>query len=452
MILRSFRVFSKLRQSLPIFPDNLMALHAYTDPYSGPYSELDQFETSEISKNSPRGKILSKPPPAVTIDNNSPESAVTLALKSQALTRRENKKIPGALTEALKLKKAQSEMRWNSSEKNASQSFVKLRVLDVDRLDLNEVHGIFMHSLVRRLPAEKVVKLIGRLGQFRDKQSQASYEGLMTDSLGIFGKYLGPESAALFARCHATISVPFMLDYTRKFGRFSRQWLAGQIERGRNPRFFDFCRYPGGVRPVPPIIEKPAELWAWARLLPKCSAKKFLVQQLLFAKSHTNMLLPNSCIEENDEDDSSGALRIGDHRIAERLIQPIPQRTAILKKPTETDFGVNYSSADLQNIKVHSDDTSDALSIARNGIDESTDVEIVEEPPHWGASRRSFSFRGKLYRLNPGEGWTRVLRKLPDYSKERRSVALLKAKEKRVARGIQRRKQVKALKDRVMRM
>ena len=36
-------------------------------------------------------------------------------------------------------------------------------------------------------------------------------------------------------RGYATISVPFMLDYTRQYGHFSRAFLAEQVEKSLRP-------------------------------------------------------------------------------------------------------------------------------------------------------------------------------------------------------------------------
>ena len=50
-----------------------------------------------------------------------------------------------------------------------------------------------------------------------------------------------------------------MIDYTRKYGHFSRAFLAEQVEKSLRPGFFDFLRYDrhGGVRPLPLIVAKP---------------------------------------------------------------------------------------------------------------------------------------------------------------------------------------------------
>ena len=176
---------------------------------------------------------------------------------------------------------------------------VRVRVLDVDALALEELHKAFMYTLVRRRPAEICVRVASRLAVFRDKPGQQSYQNLLQDCGRLFGSLHGPELLALFARCicaststlfkfallfavspalilhlrsvaskrilkrgFSTISVPFMLDYTRKYGHFSRGFLAEQVEKSLRPGFFDFLRYErnGGVRPLPLLVAKPWSL------------------------------------------------------------------------------------------------------------------------------------------------------------------------------------------------
>lgn len=158
---------------------------------------------------------------------------------------------------------------------------VRIRVMDVDRFELDELHHYFMYTLVRRFPAEKCVKLASRIALFRDKQTQHSFESMSKDVAAIFGPIHGPELTALFSRCSSTIPVAFMLDYTRRFGKFSRKFIAMQVEKSFNPRLFDFVRYPSGVRPLPGIVTRPFALRSFAWLLPPCSAKRYLFQHLL---------------------------------------------------------------------------------------------------------------------------------------------------------------------------
>jgi hypothetical protein len=159
---------------------------------------------------------------------------------------------------------------------------VKVRVMDVDAFELTELHHYFMFSLVRRFPAEVCVKVASRIALFRDKNTQHSFESMSKDIASIFGPIYGPELTALFSRCYSTIPIAFMLDYTRRFGRFSRKFLAMQIDKNMNPRLFDPVRYPStGVRPLPGIVTRPFALRSFAWLLPPCSAKRYIFQHLI---------------------------------------------------------------------------------------------------------------------------------------------------------------------------
>jgi len=158
---------------------------------------------------------------------------------------------------------------------------VRVRIMDVDAFNLAELHNYFMYTMVRRFPAEECVKLAARIALFRDKNTQRSFECLSRDVVDVFGPVHGPELSALFSRCYNTIPVAFMLDYTRRFGRFSRKFIAHQVDKTMNPRLFDFVRYSGGVKPLPGIVTRPFALRSFAQLLPPCSAKKYIFQHLL---------------------------------------------------------------------------------------------------------------------------------------------------------------------------
>jgi len=159
---------------------------------------------------------------------------------------------------------------------------VRVRVLDVDALPLEDLHRAFVYTLVRRRPAEVCIHIASRIAVFRDKYTHQSYENLLRDCCRLFGPAHGPELLALFARCHATISVPYMVDYTRRFGQFSRAFIAEQVERSLQPAFFDFLRYEGkgGVRPLPPVVARPWALSSYTRLMANSSVKARLIEQL----------------------------------------------------------------------------------------------------------------------------------------------------------------------------
>eukprot|EP00931_Biecheleriopsis_adriatica_P047305 TRINITY_DN27254_c0_g1_i1.p1 TRINITY_DN27254_c0_g1~~TRINITY_DN27254_c0_g1_i1.p1 ORF type:complete len:627 (+),score=109.26 TRINITY_DN27254_c0_g1_i1:42-1922(+) len=186
---------------------------------------------------------------------------------------------------------------------------IRVRVLDVDALSLEELHRAFMHSLVRRRPAEVCVRVASRVASFRDRYGHHSYENMIRDCSQLFGPVHGPELTALFARCHSTISVPFMLDYTRRYGQFSRKFLAEQVEKSLRPAFFDFLRYQnkGGVRPLPLIVSKPWSLGAYTRLMSKSYLKSRLHEQL---KLHGHV--PKSELEQDTDADMPIEARVSE--------------------------------------------------------------------------------------------------------------------------------------------
>ena len=182
---------------------------------------------------------------------------------------------------------------------------VKVRVLDVDRLPIEELHNAFLYTLVKRLPAEKCMRIASRIGVFRDKYNHVSYENLLRDCGKMFGTRYGPELLALFSRCHATISVPAVVDHVRRFGQFSKPWLSHQIERCTQPKLFDFVRYQkfGGVKPLPMIVTKPYALESYARMLSTSTAKRYIFDQL----ESRGLVPPRALSTDIDEALSAGA-------------------------------------------------------------------------------------------------------------------------------------------------
>lgn len=287
---------------------------------------------------------------------------------------------------------------------------VRIRVLDVDCLSLEDVHRHFMHTLVRRLPAEFCLKVASRVGQFRDKPSHQSYENLLRDCGKLFSGTHGPELIALFSRCYATISVPYMVDYTRRFGQFSKQYMAKLIEKTEQPRFFDFMRYEhcGGVRPLPGIIKEPYALASYTRLLSKCSAKRYMFEEL---QKHGH-LPPSANMAELDFDE----LPL-DTRIQERVGGSEPLRPQIMDKIIARE----HAKAAGLSVEIESDDeepmpfASQFQRVAQDPAEEATNtpeaadaIEIADPGERWWAQRREhFKYRGKQYAMVEGV-WSRV--------------------------------------------
>lgn len=248
---------------------------------------------------------------------------------------------------------------------------IRVRVLDVDALPMEEIHKAFAFTLVRRLPAELCVHVASRIAIFRDNFNQNAYQNLIRDCGRLFGPTHGPELIALFARCHATISVPFLLDYTRRFGTFSRKFIAAQVEQSLNPALFDFIRYQekGGVRPLPLVVSKPWALSSYTRLMGKSYLKSKLHEQL---KLHGH--IPSKELEADNADNlpvevrlaerlsAAGALRVpapvtaSEHRQAQQRpwknAEAEARRPALLDAIMEAEHsGRGWNPADAEAVR-----------------------------------------------------------------------------------------------------
>ncbi|CAD7953811.1 unnamed protein product [Amoebophrya sp. A120] len=165
-----------------------------------------------------------------------------------------------------------------------SKGPIRVRVLDVDRLSQKDLHTVFKYQLVKFIPAEKCLKLCHRIALFREKYSQQSYENLIRHcSEDYFGTVHNAELTALFTRCFSTISIIEVVDYVRKFGQFSKPFLAGLIEKQTKKRAFDFVRYENlpNCKPLPhPIIAKPFSLSSYLYCMGKSDWKTFVLEEL----------------------------------------------------------------------------------------------------------------------------------------------------------------------------
>jgi len=344
---------------------------------------------------------------------------------------------------------------------------VRVRIMDVDKFDLNELHHYFMYTLVRRFPSEKCLKVATRIALFRDKNTQHSFECMSRDIEEMFGPIHGPELTALFSRCYMTLPIPFMLDYIRRFGRFSRQYLAKEVDNTIKPRLFDFVRYPGGVKPLPGIVTRPFALKSFAQLLPPCSAKKYIFQHLLARTGDEKVL---SQLREKDAEitrllrdagriDPQASL---DTRVGEKLVeshgrrrrndrprieeiqadvhalQPTNPQDIIAALEAEVGRVVDDSIFDLQFTQVQpfksplvGEECTD-LELARDadessGIRTTIPAEFDERPdePSWFSARRKrqefFRYNKRAYNLGE-EGWKQIedpRGEVPDYERSK---------------------------------
>ena len=152
----------------------------------------------------------------------------------------------------------------------ASRGLSVTKVCNLDSLEAADVNRSFMLLLVQQLPAEVVLQLLSRIGMYRDRPSQRAYEALSRDFSIIVSRCMQQQpaataaaaaaAAALLTRCLQTLPLPWAVDYVRRFGSFSKAFLAKQIERATKPRFFDFVRYQqhgGGRKPQQTTLTHP---------------------------------------------------------------------------------------------------------------------------------------------------------------------------------------------------
>lgn len=122
-----------------------------------------------------------------------------------------------------------------------------LKVCDIDAISASALNEAFMLILVQQLPAEEVLKVLTRMARYRDQPSQRVYESLSRDFSELVGNRLSPETAAtasaFLSRALHTLPLPWAVDFVRRFGAFSKEFLAKQIQKATQPRFFDFVRY-----------------------------------------------------------------------------------------------------------------------------------------------------------------------------------------------------------------
>ena len=348
---------------------------------------------------------------------------------------------------------------------------IRVRIMDVDRFRLDELHQYFMYTLVRRFPAEQCVRVASRVALFRDKYSQHSFESMSKDVAAIFGPVYGPELTALFSRCYGTIPVAYMLDYTRRFGKFSRKFIAQEVDKTMQPRAFDFVRYAGGVKPLPGFVARPFSLRSFARMLPPCAAKRYIFQHLL-ARSGSEKVLDD--IHKQDEETTAMLLAKFSNpgimdpqlpsvaRIAERASHKkrLPVRPNSLaridtdahsRQPTSPDDIVRAIEGSWEDVDGRDDpatpfatqftqvqafkaprmeDSRDlaTLNAGMNSDELSEEVSFGQDDDHpsWWKERQTstnfFRHNKKAYRLLPSEGWKEVADPRgahPDYSKSR---------------------------------
>ncbi|PFH37004.1 hypothetical protein BESB_034620 [Besnoitia besnoiti] len=203
--------------------------------------------------------------------------------------------------------------RYSGARRSRNQAAVgaprRMRVLDLDSVSPAVLHHSFMFLLVKHLPAEVCLKVLSRIAVYRDVHTQLAYENLIRDMGFLFTKHyetctsvphdLGPTLVAYVCRVVQTLSIAWGVNYVRRFGCFSKQFIVKQIERSANPRLFDFVRYAhkGGVKPLPPIVTHPHRLSSYVRLLDESSSKFYMYTHL---KRHKQLPLQHQLHPSTD--------------------------------------------------------------------------------------------------------------------------------------------------------
>ena len=358
---------------------------------------------------------------------------------------------------------------------------VRVRVMDVDQFRLDELHHYFMFTLVRRFSAEKCVKVASRVALFRDKHTQHSFESMSKDVADIFGPVHGAELTALFSRCYNTIPIAFMLDYTRRFGKFSRRFIALEVEKTLKPRLFDFVRYSSGVRPLPGIVTRPFSLRSFAWMLPPCSAKRYIFQHLLAHSGDEKIAeilkIENSSLKALTDGKKMDSRASKEARVSEKMssgwqkvkrpdqLEAI-ERNILARQPSSADdiiaqlekedfsgesrdegaFGLQ--TMQVEPFKSPLMEDCDQLSVVGNENEvervDWTEFEREHDQSWWKDRRTSTSFfrhDKKAYRLDHEQGWKQIedpRGQLPDYDKmnniRRRKRELAKLPARRIRR------------------
>ncbi|CAA9990910.1 conserved Plasmodium protein, unknown function [Plasmodium knowlesi strain H] len=157
-----------------------------------------------------------------------------------------------------------------------------IKILDIDSVPLDVLNNLFAYKIVKNCSAELCLKIISRIGMYRDKYSQVSYENMINYLGQTINHNSNAEIIALFSRCYETVSIPFLVNFVRKYATFSRSFIVNMYDKYFRKRLFDFVRYENnfGIRKLPNILTHPYHLSSYIKLLGECSAKKDMYIQL----------------------------------------------------------------------------------------------------------------------------------------------------------------------------
>ncbi|CCF73495.1 hypothetical protein BMR1_02g01680 [Babesia microti strain RI] len=343
----------------------------------------------------------------------------------------------------------------NKSEnrrKKISNKVHAVRVLNIDKLPLEILHHMVAYNLVKYMPAEKVIRVIWRIASYRDKISSVAYQNLHLDIGKLVPDSCCAEMVALLSRAHQTVSIPFLVDYVRNFGTFSRSYIAKSLDKSAKPRLFDFVRFSrfGGTKKLPLVLTQPRTLLGYVNLLKDCSAKKYMTNNLTllglvpnnykFEKYHAygtldenladsliqseRLLVDPELPEEKYKSDDqnrpqlydlimkSQTLGIPIEDLLEDNLSTNPMLSKYAKSSTATNVNVKSTAIMSQLIPlVPEESTIDSINSIKTGnlgyknID--TDVPIEGRRTWtlpWTVINNSFIYKGKKYKLNEC-GW-----------------------------------------------
>lgn len=142
------------------------------------------------------------------------------------------------------------------------KTVLNLETLDAQNLSFLVILCCSYGSL--RVPAERCISLASRIARCRDSSNQTMQRNLHYDVVKLVGcpsltnsfarnlntllishsstGHIAPEIVAVLPRVQNTIAIPFMIDYIRRYGEFSKQFIAEAVDKSLERRLFDFVR------------------------------------------------------------------------------------------------------------------------------------------------------------------------------------------------------------------
>ncbi|KAK2195928.1 hypothetical protein BdWA1_002526 [Babesia duncani] len=305
----------------------------------------------------------------------------------------------------------------------------RVRILDVDALPLPLLHHMLCYTMVKHMPAEVVLKIISRVAVYRDRDNVTSYQKLMIDVAKMCSPHYACEIVALLSRTVQTIGIAFMLDYVRRYGTFSRRFIAGLIQKQSSPQPLDFLRYRAGQRGPNQILTRPWALYGYVKMLKKSSAKQYIYQSLLqlgyvpkedafedlhaFGTLDPNMsqriLAAEKLLAQSQQNNTSANGDTDRPSLYDTLLEA--QHLGIsLEEQQQEEVADGPAPLNPQWQLVASKPILQEPKEPNKLLDEdpdAKDLKISWSVP-WGTRRHAFHFRGSSYERDPELGWKMV--------------------------------------------